>query len=406
MRGKPDHVPVDGGGWATSGPNDLDADPSSIRGFADNIAAMAGNVEDDLPNVSGGLMGRDLDDQAAFSQGGFKPGQDAQEVANEKAEEMSAGVQATHIDLTAISMASHMVADILSGGDGLAALGPNTIDYAFADPDANRPAGVPYYVQGTLHDKMSISENEKKEEEPISKKTHDTIDGTVISERFRTADGGIRLKITNPDGTYKEWTRDENGNLIFHEYSRRYYGEEVVITTDETTGNRTTQTTDRSGNGFEQQVDSDGNILYDRYSTDHTSISTQYYTNGRPKTVTRTSNVFGGETTISYDRQGNITENWQTYTFEEESYSTNYQDYHDEHRVTETVDEEGNTDTSITTHRTYEDGTQQWGTTDPEDGIFRPKYQKDGVPHHEFVTDNPGPSVSPHEEEKAENLRE
>lgn len=200
--------------WPTGGET-LDADPSSIRGFAENAGSIAGNLQDDLmTNVTSNLNGLDTGN---FS-GSFPPGLEAQRLAGTRASQMSAGLNDCHTNLLAISMASHTCADLLRGGDDMAALGANAVNYAFNADGASPPSGLPSYMDGTtLHgDQDSAQEvtggSEQGENELISTSTERTERGAATVSVYQTPSGGTLVVVAHGDGTYEERSSDQNGS--------------------------------------------------------------------------------------------------------------------------------------------------------------------------------------------------
>lgn len=313
--------PVTEGGGSFAGGGTLDADPSEIRGFATNAAAMSGNLSEDISSRAQYIA----DAGERMSTGGFGPGSVAQGRSDAAGTWMVAELATCAMNLTAISMASHTCADLLGNADDLSALSVNDVNFGFADPTASK--------RETLHEWLEKNQVEAGDgeggfefvEEYVTDESFSVGEGVTVRV-YEGPDGAQRLTLLYPDESTKSFELTEDGSV-------------------------TTRTS----------INPDGTSTTRRYNDDGAlTEETLGAGNGR-------------YTTTSYDDEtGEVNQVVEQEVRSENNYYPDGQHaWTDEHRVTSTYDAEGNlTNESIHTERTYTDGRREIGST--EDGTFTP----------------------------------
>ncbi|WP_199434138.1 hypothetical protein [Qaidamihabitans albus] len=344
-----------GAGWATGGDEPLDADLGTLRGFGENTASMAGNLQDDLMGEASYVTG----DGESFSTGGFPPGDRAQDAAGLAASDMLEALRISETNLRALSMAAHVCADLFGDTDNMNSSALNAVSYAFAEEGAGRPAGLPGYIDGTLHDRLGIGGADGDYAggmELVEERTMTYAAGVTVTMRvYEAPDGSRRTTWTHADGTYRETSYDSDGNLRYE-------------TSGTEGGTLTTKMWDEQGD------------------------------------LTSVSETRGGESVTTQYSGGQVVGRVEQTRTESGSAAHGFIE---RRTITEHYDADGNLvpdRTRIETERTYDDGTVEIGTTDPDDGTFAPDRHipaLEGDPSPDGVDPSDAADLAEHRAEEA-----
>ncbi|MCI2421214.1 hypothetical protein MOQ72_27605 [Saccharopolyspora sp. K220] len=191
--------PPDPGGsgpsWPTSG-KELKADPSSLRGYGENVATIGKNLESDAMGpamlVNGG------GDDISISTGGFPEGTRAQTLVGRNGQEMMMFLQAVRQNHLAISSAAHTCADMYEGTDGSNAVRLAGVEWAFALPGAQRPAEAPAYLKETLADGLKNAGGPGPVGAEKLVETNHFSGG--VAYKYEAPDGSVRTVVRTPEG--------------------------------------------------------------------------------------------------------------------------------------------------------------------------------------------------------------
>ncbi|MDA3648588.1 hypothetical protein LZ318_17165 [Saccharopolyspora indica] len=207
----------DGGGasWATEG-DQLKADPGSLRGYGKNIATIAKNLQDDA--MGGAMNINGVGDDTSISTGGFPEGSHAGQLVDRNAREIMSFLADIRQNHLALSSVAHICADLYEDTDNGSRVRLNGIEWAFAEPGAERPPGAPPYLKGseTLADQAPPPGMGKPGEEKLVAKSN--FSGGV-AYTYETADGRTRTVVQTAEGI-TETGYDENGTETYTNITR------------------------------------------------------------------------------------------------------------------------------------------------------------------------------------------
>jgi len=198
--------------WVNDG-EPLEMEPTSFRGYGQNIATLRGNLQDDNLTATTSLQGVGKD--MSMSTGGFPAGTQMQQLAQRNAGEIAQFLPAIGQNCTAIASVALIMADVFEGMDGENAAMLNAIQWALNMPGAEKPANAPFY----LNEKETLSkmaeEQEKKSADPGEDEfvSTYTFPGGAVHV-YRTADGGTRTVSRSAYGVMETLT-DKDGNKLY-----------------------------------------------------------------------------------------------------------------------------------------------------------------------------------------------
>ncbi|RKT83909.1 hypothetical protein SAMN05421805_112116 [Saccharopolyspora antimicrobica] len=239
----PDQDGSGGTGWATDG-DQLKADPGSLRGYGENVATIAGNLQDDA--MGGAMNINGVGDDRSISTGGFPEGSHAAQLVDRNARELMSFLTDIRQNHLALSSVAHICADLYEDTDNGSRVRLSGVEWAFAEPGAERPPGAPPYLDGdkTLSDLAPPPGMGKPGEEKLVAKNN--FSGGV-AYTYETADGRTRTVVQTAEGV-TETGYDKNGTETYTNITRPdgtaitkgYDGNgKVISTTTRTTRNRT-----------------------------------------------------------------------------------------------------------------------------------------------------------------------
>ncbi len=204
-----------------------------------------------------------------------------------------------------IGMAAQTVADTYASTDGTSATSINTVMFAFAQPGASRPSGLPSYVTGeTYADKVRELEAQQAGQAPAAAspdwgrperwESEEAPDGTV-TQTATTADGHQMVIVTTGTGTGAVTTTTTilapNGTRLSASSQRTTtasYPYGTITTTTDTRDGQVTGSTTRStysgAPGMTETVttsDAQGN------ETSRSTVSTETHSDGSQTITTR-----------------------------------------------------------------------------------------------------------------------
>lgn len=225
--------------WIYQGDQELKADPSSLRGYGENVAALGSNFRDDLTGPVMMLHGGGED--VALSTGGFPEGRLCQDEAFTNASQISEFLIHLSTNLAAIPSAALILADLYESADDENAISLNAIDYAFALPGAEEPDGLPDYIDGTtISEQMQGGGGDLPvfgDEQLLATYTFPGGETNI----YATPDGGTRT-VTRTGDTMTSTTHREDGTIALHVTSQpdgssttKAYGEDGELLTTTTT---------------------------------------------------------------------------------------------------------------------------------------------------------------------------
>jgi hypothetical protein len=204
-----------------------------------------------------------------------------------------------------IGMAAQTIADTYASTDGTSATSINTVLFAFADPGASRPSGLPSFVTGeTYADKMRELEAQQAGQAPAAGSPEwgnperwESVEGSdgTVTQTATTADGHRMEIVTTGTGTGAVTTTTTvfapNGTRLSASSQRTTtasYPYGTITTTTDTRDGQVTGTTTRSsytgGPGMTETVttsDAQGN------ETSRTTVSTETHSDGSQTITTR-----------------------------------------------------------------------------------------------------------------------
>jgi hypothetical protein len=270
-------------GWASSGDH-LEADPATFRGYGENIAKLRLDFQNDIISAETNGTGRDN----SVSTGMYEPGSTCGALVDANSMELQSALRDLLTSLTAIPAACLTMGDLF---DSVSARGTAMINaqadamaWAFATKGAERPAGVPPYIKGTIQGAMKEAAAGGPETGADKLLPGSGLYTGASVATYSTVGGGKRYVVHTPDGNYVEWGEDADGNRTY-EMSRTGDGPMVTTTYKEgevdkvTKRYEPTRTTLSEGGGTkvvdEQQVvktyNSDGKLT--KTTTDHVVVT-------------------------------------------------------------------------------------------------------------------------------------
>ncbi|MCP3805511.1 hypothetical protein NLX83_40225 [Allokutzneria sp. A3M-2-11 16] len=182
-------------GWATEG-LELKADPNQLKGYATNLATVAENLKDDANGPAMAVFGGGED--VSISTGGMAEGQIAQDLDARNAREMMAFLGDQYKELVAHSAATHILADMYETGANNHAISLNSILWAYQEPGATQPKGVPPYLfdkdgklvtMNALYQESGQASNTSATDKKMGEQRMPN--GDLVTT-YQTADGGKR----------------------------------------------------------------------------------------------------------------------------------------------------------------------------------------------------------------------
>ncbi|WP_027931431.1 hypothetical protein [Amycolatopsis thermoflava] len=199
-------------GWVYEG-KPLKMEPTSFRGYGQNIATLQGNLQGDTLAASTSLQGVGKD--VSMSTGGFPPGAQMQQLAARNAGEVAQFLPAIGQNCTAIASVALIMADVFEGMDGDNAEMLNAIQWALGMPGAKKPENAPYY----LDEKSTLSSLMEKQDEETAEPGEDKLIGSYsypggTVQVYRTDDGGTRTVSRTSTGITETLT-DKKGNTVY-----------------------------------------------------------------------------------------------------------------------------------------------------------------------------------------------
>lgn len=203
-----------GSGWASTGDH-LEADPATFRGYGENIAKLRWNFQTDLLSAETNGTGRDN----SVSTGMYEPGTTCGGLVDSNSIDMQSALRDLLTSLTAIPAACLTMAELFDSvtahGQAMINAQADAMAWAFATKGAERPAGVPSYIEGTIQGAMK----EAAAGGPASKEDKllpgsGLYSGASVAVYATTGDGR-RYVMRTPDGNYVEWGEDADGNRTY-----------------------------------------------------------------------------------------------------------------------------------------------------------------------------------------------
>jgi hypothetical protein len=201
----------DNEGWASS-KDHLQADPSTFRGYGENIAKLRFDFQTDVTGAGMSLRGTGQD--TSVSTGMYEPGQTCGDLADSNGAEMVAALQDLLTSLTAIPAAILTMADLFDGtvARGAAAIAQaEALSWAFATPGADKPAGVPSYIKGTIQGQMKKYAKDGGNAVGTDKLIESGLYSGASVAVYQAAGGGKRYVVRTPGGGYTEWGENADG---------------------------------------------------------------------------------------------------------------------------------------------------------------------------------------------------
>jgi hypothetical protein len=220
--------------WASSGDH-LVADPATLRGYGQNIAKLRFDFQTDVTTAGMGLRGTGRD--TAISTGMYEPGMTCNDLLDSNGQEMTTALGDFLTCMTSIPAGIFTMADLYGGqvahGKAMINAQYDAMLWAFATPGADRPAGAPSYIKGTIKGEME----KYAAENPTATGADKFLSGGHYSgadvEVYQTAGGGMRYVVRTAGGGYTEWAEDADGNRLYQTVQQ---GNGPVVTTNYTDG--------------------------------------------------------------------------------------------------------------------------------------------------------------------------
>jgi len=266
----------------------VEAKLDGMSDYAKSLMTVAGNLQSHQLRVIQQLSSLEAD---AF-QGGFPEVNYAQKMHNQNFAEFRTYLMNLYTGISNNGNAAQAVADSFGDADGFSAIDLNTVQFAFADPNASRPAGLPQGVGETYMDAQ--------------------LKAQAAGNAPVTGTGS-----THPDAV---WTRvsgpsDPNGTGTFT-YTNQYHEQQTITVTVDASGQRTTVTKGPGGTStvVESGYSYEFGSAQDSTRTDakgKVTTSQQYTTyDGNTTTVEQMSGgKVTGITTTTYNSDGSETDN-------------------------------------------------------------------------------------------------
>lgn len=231
----------DSAGWA-SAKDHLKADPSTFRGYGENIAKLRYDFQSDITGAGMSLRGTGKD--TSISTGMYEPGQTCSDLVDSNGMEMVDALKDFLTSMTAIPAAILTMADLF---DSTVARGESAIaqaaamSWAFVMPGADKPAGVPSYIKGTIQGFQKKYEKDAVDPNSAGDKlTEGGLYSGASVAVYQTATGGLRYVVRTPGGGYVEWGEDAKGKRTYQVTQDSPNG--PVVTTNYSDGKETSVT--------------------------------------------------------------------------------------------------------------------------------------------------------------------
>ncbi|HEY2793593.1 MAG TPA: hypothetical protein VGJ28_14615 [Micromonosporaceae bacterium] len=223
--------------------------------------------------------------------GGFPEVKYAFELQKQNLTEFNTYLQNLHDGIDHIANASKAIADSYGDSDSFASISLNTVQFAFADPNAKRPAGLPKGTGQTFSEKAAADEAKggtagKPDPLYLPTSTVMNADGGM-TQTYKDQYGDVRtITISYTDGHQVTTTTDPSGTTVEDSVTVSYpFGSYTTTTTTDPKGKVSTSTSNSYSSG-------------DTYTTDQSD-------NGKPTTETTvTTNPDGSQTTTIYNVDG------------------------------------------------------------------------------------------------------
>lgn len=271
----------------------VDVDLHSMVDYAKNMVIVADNLKDHQPRVLDQM--RSLVEDAF--QGGFPEISVIAHTHGSNMAEFTQYLSFLQAAVNNIGMAAQTVADAYSNTDGWSAATLDAVEFAYGDPDAQRPSGLPAFIgkQGTYYDRYFAQLEDADQNAPKDDAQHTwTIDMTY----------------TVGNSTYTIY-KDQNGEFRTVQVVHDGNTETVYDTTDGKT-HVTTKTTNTTyfpgGSSTTTTTTADGKPHGRQIVTTYqgTTTTTQYNADGDPTSSSTTVNTADGttETNYSYGSDG------------------------------------------------------------------------------------------------------
>lgn len=214
-------------GWASTGEH-LEADPATFRGYGKNIAKLRLDFQNDIMSADTNGTGRDN----SVSTGMYPPGMTCGSLADSNSMDMQSALRDLLTSLTAIPAACLTMADLFEGvsahGKAMINAQADAMAWAFATKGAQRPAGAPAYIEGTIQGFMKAASAGGTDTHEDKLLPGSGLHSGASVAVYATAGDGRRYVVRTPDGHYVEWGEDANGNKT---YETSWTGDSSVVTT-------------------------------------------------------------------------------------------------------------------------------------------------------------------------------
>ncbi|KAA9160153.1 hypothetical protein FPZ12_018225 [Amycolatopsis acidicola] len=308
----------------------LTHDPHEMEGYGNNVASIGKNFQSDINGPVQLIRGGGEETQV--STGHFPEGDQIQQLLSRNATEMSQFLQAAYQSVVALSSVALIYSELLRTTDLNGSQAVNAIDWAFAIPGADKPKGLPSFVDNsTLQGEMSkVTATDTTGEKLLS--SHEV--GNETFSTYSLAGGGIHTVVQGPGGNKTEAFYDKNGNLIT---------ETVVAGGRSTTTTYSTKTGEKTGRTLKI---SGANGAATTYSVDvktgKKSMTSQTYNVQSAPGSTSITDVDNSNITVRYNSEGKVT---QTVTKHDDSVYNSDGTYTRKY-YTETETADGKTTTS------------------------------------------------------------
>ncbi|HVV11757.1 hypothetical protein [Amycolatopsis sp.] len=273
----------------------LTHDPHEMEGYGNNIATMGKNFQSDINGPVQMIRGGGDDTQV--STGHFPEGAQVQSLISRNASEMTQFLQAAYQSVVALSSVALIYADLMRNTDLSGKNAFNAIEWAFAIPGADKPKGLPSYVENkTLAGEMKPGPTDTAGEKVLA--TYQ-IGGSWFTT-YSLAGGGTRSVVQGPDGK-TETFYDKNGNKISEAVT---VGNHTTTTTFDTkTGKRTGQSLKITEGGTMGGVTSTYTV--DLKTHAKTLTSQRVASQSAPESTSK-DDVYNSTQTVNYNAKGKV----------------------------------------------------------------------------------------------------
>jgi hypothetical protein len=270
--------------------NDISPVKASLSGMVDYAQAMS-TLSTDLATHQMRVLQQMQQIMPDAFAGGFPEVKYAFELQKQNLTEFNTYLQNLHDGIDHIANASKAIADSYGDTDSFASISLNAVQFAFADPNAKRPDGLPSEWGQTFSEKEAADEAKSGspgKPDPLYLPTSTVMNADGgMTQTYQDQYGDVRtITIAYVDGHQITTTKDPGGTTVEDSYTVSYPLGTYTMTT----------TTDPSGKVSTSSSNS--------YSTGDTYITDQS-DDGKPTTETTvTTNPDGGQTTTIYNVDG------------------------------------------------------------------------------------------------------